>query len=111
MRLAAGLPALALLPALAAPLRAAAAPGPRFLTPEEQAAVDAAFTATLPKAKVRGRVPRTPANALGLGMLACCRRGCKARRRALLALSRCLPPRAHCMLTDDLLASEHRRPS
>lgn len=53
LRLAAGLPALALLPALAAPLpAAAAAPGPRFLTPEEQAAVDAAFAATCPKAKV-----------------------------------------------------------
>ncbi|KAI7836016.1 hypothetical protein COHA_010100 [Chlorella ohadii] len=52
LRLAAGLPALALLPALAAPLpAAAAAPGPRFLTPEEQAAVDAAFAATCPKAK------------------------------------------------------------
>lgn len=53
LRLAAGLPALAL-PPLAAPLpaAAAAAPGPRYLTPAEQAAVDAAFAATLPKAKV-----------------------------------------------------------
>lgn len=32
---------------------AAAAAGPRFLTPEEQAAVDKAFSSTVPKIKVR----------------------------------------------------------
>jgi hypothetical protein len=39
-------------PAVAAVAPAAAA-GPRFLTPEQQAAVNAAFAATLPKSKVR----------------------------------------------------------
>jgi hypothetical protein len=39
-------------PAVAAVAPAAAA-GPRFLTPEQQAAVNAAFAATLPKSEVR----------------------------------------------------------
>ena len=43
-------------PGLAVPAAAAAAEaGPRFLTPAEQAAVDKAFSATLPKIKVRER--------------------------------------------------------
>ena len=53
MRAAAALPCLsAVLSALAAAAPPAAAAGPRYLTPEQQAAVDAAFAGTLPKSKV-----------------------------------------------------------
>lgn len=49
--MAAPLPQLLPWPGLAA-AATAGEPGPRYLTAEQQAAVDAAFAATLPKSKV-----------------------------------------------------------